>query len=156
MIPLWALTHGAVALITLAATLSVTNALHSADLAQMDSAAEHERAEAFRWVAAEQQRRAALVAQADQDASEAISNARKETQVLRACIDRGDGCGLRIKVARPAQCGPVSAADPATGVGDRGGEWAELDPATRQHYYALRDRLPVLEQALRVCVRATQ
>lgn len=119
-------------------------------IAQTEAAAEHERAEAFRWVAAEQKRSTAAMAVADTNALIEVRREQEKTDRLRDCIERGAGCGLRVKVARPAAC--VSEAGTAPGVGDRGGEWAELDPDARRDYLALRARLPVVEQALKLCV----
>lgn len=121
--------------------------------AELQLAAEHERAEAFRWVQSEQKRSAAAMALADTQAMGEIKGAQEKTDQLLGCIERGDGCGLRVRVVRtPAKCGPVPETGTAAGVGDRGGEWAELDAATRSSYRALRQRLPVVEQALKLCV----
>ncbi len=111
--------------------------------------AEHERAEAFRWVQSEQKRSAAAMAVADTQALAEVKREQEEADRLRGCIDRVAGCGLRVKVTRPA-CVPDPAA-PA-GVGDRSGEWAELDPGSRQDYFALRERLATAQNALRLCV----
>ena len=113
--------------------------------AELRAAAEHERAEAARLVIAEQQRAAESMAEADRTALEKIH----ENDRLASCIAAGNGCGLRVKVARSA-CVPETAA-PAS-VGDRGGEWAELDPGSRHDYLALRARLVTVEQALQLCV----
>lgn len=115
--------------------------------------AEHQRAEAFRWVAAEQNRSAQAMADADNQALKVVNDAEQETTRLQQCIDTGTGCGLRVRVVRTsAQCGQMPEAGAAAGVGDRGGEWAELDPVARHGYYTLRKRLPEVEQALRLCV----
>jgi len=121
--------------------------------AELQLAAEHERAEAFRWVQSEQKRSAAAMAVADTHALAEVRREQEEADRLRACIDRGDGCGLRVRIVRtPAKCENVPEAGAAAGVGDRGGEWAELDPAARTDYFALRGRLVAVEQALRLCV----
>lgn len=121
--------------------------------AQLQTAAAHERAEAFRWVAAEQKRSAAEMAIADTNALTEVKREQEETDKLRDCIERGAGCGLRVKVVRPAaQCGNLPETGAAAGVGHRGGKWAELDADARRDYLALRSRLPVIEQALKLCV----
>lgn len=122
---------------------------HEAGAAALQTQAEHERAEAFRWAQSEQKRSAAAMAVADTQALAEVKREQEEADRLRGCIDRGAGCGLRVKVTRPA-CVPDPAA-PA-GVGDRGGEWAELDPGSRQDYFALRARLATAQNALRLCV----
>lgn len=130
---------------------------HDAATSRLQAAAEHERAEAFRWVAAEQKRSAATMAVEDARATGEVNHAKQETERLLGCIERGDGCGLRVRVVRTAaKCRELPEAGTTPGVGDRGGEWAELDPATRSSYRALRERLPVIEQALKVCVNAAQ
>ena len=109
------------------------------------------RAEAVEIANAEQRRRSEQMAAEDARATAEVNHARQEAARLRACIDRGNGCGLRIKV-QPVRCESVPAPGTASGVGDRGGEWAELDADARSAYFALRDRLPVVEQALKTCV----
>lgn len=119
----------------------------------LQAVAEHERAEAFRWVVAEQKRSAAEMAIADTNALVEIRREQEKTDKLRDCIERGAGCGLRVKVVRPtAQCGNLPETGTAAGVGDRSGEWAELDAHARRDYLTLRSRLPVIEQALKLCV----
>lgn len=121
--------------------------------AQLEAAAERERAEAFRWVQSEQKRSAAAMAVADTNALAEVRREQEEADRLRACIDSGFGCGLRVKVTRAtAKCADVPGAAASTGLGDRGSEWAELDRNSQQAYFALRDRIPRLEQALKVCV----
>lgn len=119
------------------------------EAATLRAAAEHERAESFRLVLAEQDRAAAAVHAADVAATGRITDVEKEADRLERCIAAGTGCGLRVKVTRAA-CVPAPGA-PA-GVGDRGSEWAELDATARQDYRALRAGLVRLEQALAVCV----
>lgn len=148
--PSWLVTHGGAFIIGACAAFWFTDLYHSNKAAQLQAAAEHERAEAFRWVAAEQTRSAAEMALADTNALIEVRREQEKTDQLRDCIERGAGCGLRVKVVRPAACVPE--ADTAAGVGDRGGEWAELDADARRDYLALRARLPVVEQALRLCV----
>lgn len=126
-------------------------------IAETTAAAEHERAEAFRWVQSEQKRSAAAMAVEDARATGEIRDAQDETARLLNCIDRGDGCGLRVRIVRaPVKCGTMPEAGTTPGMGDRGGEWAELDPTARSSYRALRERLPIVEQALRLCVHAAQ
>lgn len=150
-LPTWM--WSAVAGAALAAT--VQGWRYDAQISRIESTLANERSEAMRWVQAEQERSAAIVAEADEQATGVVSNARKETEQLRDCIERGSGCGLRVKVVRsPANC--MSETGSSTGVGDGGSETAELDASARRAYYTLRERIPVLEQALKVCVSATQ
>lgn len=151
--PSWIVTHGGALVLGAAVSWWFTDLYHSNKAAQLQATAEHERAEAFRWVIAEQNRSAADMALADTNALIEVKREQEKTDELRDCIDRGAGCGLRVKVVRAAaQCGDVSETDAAAGVGDRGGEWAELDADARRDYLTLRARLPVVEQALRLCV----
>lgn len=151
--PSWVVTHGGAFIIGACASFWLTDLYHSNKAAQLQTTAEHERAEAFRWVIAEQKRSAAEMAVADTNALIEVRREQEKTDKLRDCIERGTGCGLRVKVVRPAtQCGNMPEADTAARVGDRGGEWAELDADARRDYLALRARLPVVEQALRLCV----
>lgn len=121
--------------------------------AQLQAAAEHERAEAFRWVAAEQKRSAAEMAVADTNALIEVRREQEKTDKLRDCIERGAGCGLRVKVVRtPAQCGNLPEAGAAAGVGDRGGEWAELGRGTALDILRLESAVRVAQRALKLCV----
>lgn len=149
------LTHGGTLALGLLIAATVQSWRYEAQIADAEAAADKARAVAAQWVIDEQARSAAVVAAADEQATGVVSNARKETEQLRDCIERGSGCGLRVKVVRsPANCVP-EAGNPS-GVGDGGSETAELDADARRAYYTLRDRLPVLEQALKVCVSAAQ
>lgn len=109
------------------------------------------RAEAIAIATAEQRKREEQMAAEDARATAEVNNARQETARLRACIDRGNGCGLRIKV-QPVRCEPLPSPATTPGMGAGSGEWAELDADARSAYFALRDRLPVVEQALKACV----
>jgi hypothetical protein len=148
--PSWLVTHGGALALGLLVGWVANGWRLGEQIAQIEATAEHERAEAFRWVAAEQTRSAAEMALADTNALVEVRREQEKTDQLRECIERGTGCGLRVKVTRSAAC--VSAAGPSAGVGDRGGEWAELDADARRDYLALRARLPVVEQALKLCV----
>jgi hypothetical protein len=148
--PSWVVTHGGAFIIGACAAFWFTDLYHGNKAAQLQATAEHERAEAFRWVAAEQTRSAADMALADTNALIEVKREQEKTDQLRDCIERSHGCGLRVKVVRGAAC--VSETDTTAGVGDRGGEWAELDADARRDYLALRARLPVVEQALKLCV----
>lgn len=151
--PAWIVTHGAALILGAAASWWFTDLAANAAASKLAAAAEHERAEAFRWVASEQKRSAAAMAVEDARATGEIKHAQEQTDRLLDCIDRGAGCGLRIKVARnPTKCGAVPEAGAAPSVGSGSGEWAELDEESQQAYFALRERLPIVEQALKVCV----
>lgn len=149
------LTHGGALALGLLIAATVQSWRYEARISDAEAAADKARATAAQWVIDEQARSAAVVAAADEQATGVVSNARKETEQLRDCIERGSGCGLRVKVVRtPANCVPEAGSP--SGVGDGSSETAELDASSRRAYYTLRDRLPVLEQALKVCVSATQ
>lgn len=151
--PAWVVTHGTVLLLGAVSSWWFTDMAADAAASKLAAAAEHERAEAFRWVVSEQKRSAAAMAVEDARATGEIIHAKQETDRLLDCIERGAGCGLRIKVARaPAKCADVPEAGASAGVGDRGGEWAELDGVTRQDYRALRDALKTRDEALKLCV----
>lgn len=151
--PNWLITHGGAFIIGACASFWFTDLYHSNKAAQLRATAEHERAEAFRWVAAEQKRSAAEMAIADTNALIEVRREQEETDKLRDCIERGAGCGLRVKVVRtPAQCGDVPEAGTAAGVGDRGGEWAELDRGTALRILRLESGIRVAQQALKLCV----
>lgn len=153
MLPNWMLTHGGALLLGAAAGWWFTDLAADAAASKLQAATQHERAEAFRWVAAEQKRSVAEMAVADTQALAEVRREQEETDKLRDCIERGNGCGLRVKVVRAAtQCGNMPETGTPAGVGDRGGEWAELDADARRDYLALRARLPIVEQALKLCV----
>lgn len=141
--------HAAALVVGALLAVTVQNWRHERDLAQIQSEADAARAHAAEWVI-EQSR---IVADTDQNATRIVTDANREIDELRDCIERGTGCGLRVKVIRTA-C--VPSADTAPGVGVGNVESAELDPAARRAYYTLRQRIPVIEQALRVCLSATQ
>lgn len=87
---------------------------------------------------------------ADQHAQVKIQEANDETERLERCIASGHGCGLRVKtVAR-------TCSDPATGVDSGTQSTAQLDPSVGPDYRTLRAGIVRLEQALKVCVRATE
>lgn len=153
MLPNWLMTHGAALLLGTVTGWWFTDLAADAAASKLQAAIQHERAEAFRWVAAEQKRSAAEMAVADTRALSEIRREQEKTDQLRDCIERGAGCGLRVKVVRtPARCGNLPEAGTAAGLGDRGGEWAELDPATRRDYYTLREQLAVVQRAAKLCV----
>lgn len=148
--PSWLVTHGGALALGLLVGWFTNGWRLGEQIAQTEATAEHERAEAFRWVVAEQTRSAADMALADTNALIEVRREQEKIDQLRDCIERGAGCGLRVKVARPAAC--VSEADTATGVGDRGGEWAELDRGTALRILRLESGIRVAEQALKLCV----
>lgn len=113
--------------------------------------AEEARREVAEAAVAERARVVAIRAEIEKETWTRISDAKKEAERLRGCIDSGHGCGLRVKITPPA-CPDVSAPGTATSVGDGGGEWAELDADARLAYFALRDRVETVEGALRMCV----
>lgn len=127
---------------------------HEASAAELQAAAEHERAEAFRWVQSEQKRSAAAMALADTEALGRVRDVEQESDGLRACIAAGRGCGLRVQVARtPAKCGGMPEAGAPAGVGDRGvEEWAELSPAAGLRALDARDLSAEVVEALALCV----
>ena len=146
MIPRWGgplLTHGGTLALGLLVAATVQGWRYEAQIDRTEAAADKARVTAAQWVIDEQARSASVVAAADEQATGVVSNARKETEQLR------------VKVVRsPTNC--MSETGTTAGVGDGSIETAELDASSRRAYYTLRDRLPVLEQALKVCVRAAQ
>lgn len=122
------------------------------DAAQLQALGEHERAEAFRYVAAEQTRNAQALAALDAAAQERLTHAETDLARFERCIAAGAGCGLRVKI-RPA---PASLPAPgaAACVGDRDGGAAELAADVGPDYRALRTGIVRLEEALRVCIAA--
>lgn len=94
-------------------------------------------------------------AAADGVAQQEISADEKRLAELERCIAAGAGCGLRIKVRTvpAAACMPTG---DAAGVGTGGGQTAELAAELGPDYRALRTGIVRLEQALAVCISATQ
>jgi len=155
--PAWLVTHGAAAVLAAVCAWWFTDLAHEAKASRLEAAAESARAEAFRWVADEQKRSAEAMAKADSQALEEIANAQQENDRLKSCIDSGAGCGLRVKVTRSAaQCANVPGSVTSPGMGSRGSEWAELDRDSQRAYFALRDKIPKLEEALKLCVSRYQ
>lgn len=120
-------------------------------LAETGRQAEHERAEAFRYVATEQNKAAQAMAAADIAAQGELSDERKQVDALERCIAAGRGCGLRVKARCPA-AGTVPTDRAAAGVGAGPESTAELDPAVGPDYRALRLGIVELEQAVKLCV----
>lgn len=122
------------------------------DAAQLQARAEHERAEAFRYMAAEQTRNAQALTALDAAAQRKLSDAETDLARFERCIAVGAGCGLRVKIR------PVPARVPGSGaaacVGDRDGGAAELAADVGPDYRALRTGIVRLEEALRVCIAA--
>lgn len=125
----------------------------AADAAEGRREAAEARREMAEATVAERVRSEALRAQIETETWVEMESAKQEAEQLRGCIDRGHGCGLRIKVAAPA-CPDVPAPGAPAGVGNGGGKWAELDTDARLTYFALRDRVETVEAALRMCVGA--
>lgn len=123
----------------------------AADASEARREAAEARREAAEAAVAERARSGAIRAEIEKETWTRISDAKKEAERLRGCIDRGHGCGLRVKIAAPT-CPDVPAPGTAASVGGGGGEWAELDADARLAYFALRDRVETVEGALRMCV----
>lgn len=87
----------------------------------------------------------------DQRAQQEITQHETKLSELERCIAAGRGCGLRIRVAKPATCMPTGE---ASGVGTGTVETAELDESARPAYRALRTGIVRLESALKVCLAA--
>ena len=124
---------------------------YDAKIAGMQRIAEHERAESFRLVQAEQSRAIKAMADADAKYSKEVSDATAKTEDLLRCIESGSGCGLRIKT-KPAPSMP--GAGPSSGVGQGGGGYSDLDPSLGSAYRALRLEIARKEAALKMCVAA--
>lgn len=126
-------------------------------IAETEAAASSARAEAFRWVAAEQDRSARAMAEADRAATGRIANVEKESDRLAGCIAAGNGCGLRVKVVRTAaKCGTVPETGAAASMGDRSGEWADLSADSGLAVLAARKQLAKRDEALAVCMSRHQ
>lgn len=89
---------------------------------------------------------------ADQRAQQEITEHEKRLATFERCIAAGAGCGLRVKVRTVAGVCPGEAASVGAGVE----QTAELDPAARPDYRAVRSGIQRLEAALRVCVSANK
>jgi len=89
---------------------------------------------------------------ADKHAQQEMSDAETKSAAFERCIDTGAGCGLRVKTRTIAAVFTGEAA----GVGAGVEQTAELDPAARQDYRALRAGIIRTEQALKVCIAAGQ
>lgn len=121
----------------------------------------------WRSTAAAEQLESARMAQASKDREEAINayihlsgvlakqrdenakqqqDARNETNRLRDRLNSGS-VGLRIAARCPAVAGTSNAAGAGVGLG----AWAELDPASRQAYFDLRDGINETESKLSAC-----
>ncbi len=77
-----------------------------------------------------------------------LRSAQLEDNGLRADVDAGRQ-RLHVRAACPAAGGGVSSAGAAAGVGH--GARAELDPAARSDYFALRAGIRQVEAQLRAC-----
>lgn len=99
-----------------------------------------------------EQAKAKALAELDAQATAQQKAAQHENEKLRSCIDSGSGCGLRVKVITAPATGrvPGAASDSSVGVAAS----AELDPAARQDYYALRAGLAEQRQQLLTCQAA--
>ena len=146
-------THGGALLAGALLAFVVQDWRYDAEISRINAEADKGRAIAAEWVIAQIERNAQVVAESDKKAIRIITDANKETERLRDCIDRGAGCGLRVNVIRANQ---LPAADKPSGVGTGDVESAELSPDARRAYFTLPARIPALEQALKVCVSATQ
>lgn len=101
--------------------------------------------------AAADDKRAAL-AQLDAEGSARLKDAKDENDRMQRCIADGT-CGLRVRtVARSCPADPVPGVPDASGVGD--GTGAELDPAARQDYFALREAMSRVHEKLAACQAA--
>lgn len=116
------------------------------------------------WAESERQRieserkesdaRALAVWAEDQRAQQEIAEREQKLLEFERCIAAGRGCGLRVRVVtKAASCVP---AGEAAGVGSGAVETAELAPELRPDYRALRTGIAELEQALKVCIAASE
>lgn len=125
---------------------------------------EQMQAERNEWAESEQKRmdkerteadaRALEVWVADQNAQKEITERENRLSEFERCIAAGRGCGLRVKV-KPATCPNVPAGE-ASGVGSGAEQTAELAPELGPDYRTLRLGIGRLEEALRVCVAASE
>lgn len=101
------------------------------------------RADSLRNTLRLQRELAADAADLDQRHTQALSDARAETARLAAAVAAGE---RRLRVA--ARCPSAGVSRPASAAGMDDGEAAELTPAARQDYFALRGQLIRTEAAL--------
>lgn len=123
---------------------------YEAKIAKAETAISTERTEAMRLILAEQESSHRRMAEADKKATQELSDADLKITDLEQRVAAGPA---RLYVA--AKCPtnkqlPEAGATP--GLGGGGGERAELDPAFRPSYFALRRGIVKLEAALDACV----
>jgi len=123
---------------------------YTAKIATAEAAVSSERAEAMRLVVTEQNRSAEKVRQADEKYTGELADAESKITELDRRVAAGSS-GLRVAVKCPKPRELPQAAPPA-GLGSGNVESAELDPAVRPDYIALRRGIVRLETALKVCV----
>jgi prophage endopeptidase len=144
---LLALSGAVVQTVRLAGVRTDHQADHAAHAQQLQRLAESARNAAAAAIAT-QQAVARTVAAVDHHAQQEMTRARLETDRIAAGVHAGT---VRLRVAascpaRPAPGTDVPGAAPAPGVGDAAA--AELDPAARPDYFALRSGIERCQAAL--------
>ncbi len=119
----------------------LSSAYNAERVTQRDAAAE-----VLRLALADRDRKADTLRAANDTNLAKLQGAQDETNLLRTRLASGTG-GLRVRAICPTA--PVPQAAPASGVGDGAG--AELDPAARRDYFALRDGINRVEAKLAAC-----
>ncbi|MCP1679403.1 lysis system i-spanin subunit Rz [Kerstersia gyiorum] len=92
--------------------------------------------------------KAAAWAETETDLYGKLRNAENENTSLRADVDAGRQ-RLRVRAVCPSPSAGVSAAGTASGLDH--GATAELDPASRPDYFALRDGIERVTRQLEAC-----
>lgn len=118
-------------------------------IATAEATAANGHLEAQRYVQAEQDRSAAALAAADLKHTRELNDELAKNANLDDAVATGN---KRLFVAAKCPAAKLPEAPATTGVGSRGSERPELDPALRPTYRALRDGLVKAKEALRLCV----
>jgi prophage endopeptidase len=150
MIPGAVWRYGAAFALGLAVAGTAQGWRYTAQIATAEAAISAERAEAMKFVLAEQEASAARMAEADQKYTGELSDAKGKIADLEQRVAAGTS-GLRVKAKCPA-AKQLPETGSASSVGDRDGESAELSANARPDYYALRLGIAGVEAALKACV----
>lgn len=142
--------YGAVFALGLAVAGTAQGLRYGEKIAKAETAISTERAEAMKFILAEQEAGTARMAAADQKYTGELTDAKGKIADLERRVAAG-ASGLRVKAKCPA-AKPVPEAGSVAGVGSGDGESAELSANARPDYYALRLGIAGVEAALKACV----